>query len=159
MTGKRTAGIVLVLLGMGLPLGVLPFTSAYDVKDSLFENVLRNALSGEVIFRESVIEVVPDRDEQLFGELQEYTRKHPGPEETPAGEIVERFYEERYRGKMPKMEFMLKLEKKKVVTMQSRIDIPYKYIVFFSFLVFSAGTVLIVLSIIGTGKEKMMKET
>jgi hypothetical protein len=147
MTSKRTAGIILILLGMGLPLGVLPFTSAYDIKDSLFGNVLRNALSGEVIFRESVIEMVPDRDEQLFSELQEYTRTQLGPEGTPGEQIVERFYEERYRGKMPKMEFRLKLEKKKVVTHKGRIDIPYKYIVIFSLLVFFTGAGLIVFSI------------
>ncbi len=157
MTRKRTAGIILILLGMGLPLGILPFTSAYDVKDSFFGNVLRNALSGEVIFRESVIEMVPDRDEHLFSELQEYTTTQLGPEGTP-GEVVERFYEERYRGKMPKMEFRLKLEKKKVMTHKSRIDIPYKYIVIFSLLVFFTGAVLIVLSIIRKRKKKMMKE-
>jgi hypothetical protein len=156
MTRKRTAGIILILLGMGLPLGVLPFTSAYDIKDTLFGNLLRNALSGEVIFRESVIEMVPDRDEKLFSDLQEYTRTQLGPEGTPGGEIVERFYEERYRGKMPKMEFRLKLEKKKVVTRKSRIDIPYKYIVIVSLLVFFIGAGLVVLSIIR--KKKIMKE-
>jgi hypothetical protein len=46
----------------------------------------------------------------------------------PENKLIDNFYNEHYKGKMHRMELILKLTKQKVVTHKSKIAIPCKYV-------------------------------
>lgn len=128
---------MLIIAGILLPSASVPLSSAYGVQDNIILMLVRVVWIGEVILRESVFEVVPDRDEQLFKEFSEYRMEHRELESLPEHQAMERFYEDQYRDKMPHILFNLKLGKKKVVTIQRKIAVPNLYI-------FACGVMMII---------------
>ena len=145
MSTRKTLSVILIIAGIILPVFTLLLSSEYYTKDSFFWNIIRNVVTGEVIVRDSVFEVVPDRDENLYREFNKYKMKHPEYEKLPEGKIIEKFYQENYRNKMHGVEFRLKLQKEKIVTHQSKIVIPYRYIFVFSVVLIFTGTGIIAL--------------
>lgn len=145
MSTKKTFSVILIIAGIIIPVFLLPISSEYYTKDSFFWNIIRNVVTGEIIVRDSVFEVVSDRDEDLYREFNEYRMNHPEYESLPEGKIIEKFYQEKYRHKMHGMEFRLKLQKEKIVTHQSKIVIPYRYIFVLSVVLIFTGTGIITL--------------
>lgn len=145
MSTKKTFSVILIIAGIIIPVFLLPLSSEYYTKDSFFWNIIRNVVTGEIIVRDSVFEVVPDRDEDLYREFNEYRMNHPEYERLPEGKIIEKFYQEKYRDKMHGMEFRLKLHKEKIVTHKSKIVIPYRYIFVLSVVLIFTGTGIITL--------------
>lgn len=131
MGKRKILSIVFILAGILLPVFTLPLSSEYYAKDSFFWNIIRNVVTGEIIVRDSVFEIVPDRDESLYREYNDYKMKHPEYKRLPEEKIIEKFYQENYRNKMHGMEFRLKLQKQKVVTHKSKVVIQYRYIFIF----------------------------
>ena len=121
-------GFLLIILGICAPILSLPFSSAYDGRDRLIWNIARGFITGEFVLRESVIQLVPDRDENLYKEFTDYKAVHPELQNLPENELIDNFYNEHYKGKMYRMELILKLTKQKVVTHKSKIAIPCKYV-------------------------------
>jgi hypothetical protein len=139
VTKRRAKGIILILTGACIILLSLPFTSNFDRRDSIVLNVIRNFVTGEIILRESVLELVPDRDEGLYREFQEYISQHAGMKEVSEDEALKEFYEARYRDKIFYNEFRLKMKKNKIVTHKTKIAIPYKYVSLPGFFLFLIG--------------------
>jgi len=145
MSTRKALSIILIIAGISIPLFTLHLSSEYYTKDSFFWNIIRNVVTGEIIIRDSVFEVVPDRDEDLYREYNEYKMKHPEYDNLPEGKLIEKFYQENYRNKTHGVEFRLKLQKEKIVTHQSEIVIPYRYIFVFSVVLILTGTGIITL--------------
>lgn len=146
-SSRKKVGIILIAFGIGLIIFSLPFSSGYDSKDSFILNIIRGIFTGGIIVRESVVESVPDRDEKLYKEFNEFKLKHPEFTNLPEGEIMDKFYDENYRDKMYRMEFRLKLEKQKIVARKSKIAVPYKYIFASGIFLLFAGTGIMASSI------------
>jgi hypothetical protein len=145
MNTKKTLSIILIIAGIIFPVFTLLLSSEYYTKDSFFGNIIRNVVTGEIIVRDSVFEVVPDRDENLYREFNEYKINHPEYENLSEEEIIESFYQGNYRDKMHGVEFRLRLQKEKIVTHQSKIVIPYRYIFVFSIVLICTGAGIITL--------------
>jgi hypothetical protein len=125
---KNTLGIILILIGIFSPLASMPLSSAYDGQDNFILRIVRVFWTGEIVLREAVIEVVADRDEQLFKALMEYRMEHPELESLPEDQIIDRFYNARYKDLLPRVAFNLKLEKKQVMTIQKKIAVPNLFV-------------------------------
>jgi hypothetical protein len=134
---KQTLGLILILMGVGLPLVSIPLSSEYDGHDSFLLRLVRVILTGEIVLREGRVEVVEDRDEHLYAELMEYRGQLGRNSTLSEDRIIDRFYEEKYRGLMPRVEFNLKLEKKQVVPVQRKTAIS-------NLSIFIGGLVLII---------------
>lgn len=145
MSKRRPAGLILFFLGIGMLLVALPLSSEFDRQDSLPGNLIRNFVTGEIVIREGVIEVVPDRDERISSEFREYLTMHPEIAALPAIDAIDAFYEARYRGRMYRNELGMKLEKKKVITKREKIAVPYRYIAIVGVVTFMGGVVFIIL--------------
>jgi len=146
MSKRKTLSIILIIAGIILPVCTLPLSSEYYTKDGFFWNIIRNVITGEIIVRDSLFEVVPDRDENLYREFNGYKVKHPEYKTLSEEEIIEKFYQEHYKGKMYRMELRLKLQKQKVVTHKSKVVILYKYIFIFGIGMIFTGLVIITIS-------------
>ena len=146
MSKKKLLSIVLIITGIILPLSTLPLSSEYYSEGSFFWNIVRNVVTGQVIVRESVFEVVPDRDKDLYREFHAYTEKHPEYMTLPEDEIIEKFYREHYRDKMYRMEFRLKMEKQKIITHKDTVAIPYRYIFIFGVVLILTGAGILTIS-------------
>ena len=142
MNKNKLLSIVLVIGGIALILSALPFSSEYYRGDNLFWNIIRNVVTGQIILRDSVFEVVPDRDEDLYKQFHEYRMSHPEYRELPEGEVIEKFYRERYRDKMSGMEFRLKIQKKKIITHKDKVSVPYMYVFIFGIILIVTGAAL-----------------
>ena len=145
MNKKKLLGVVLILAGIILPVSTLHISSEYYRGDSLFWNIIRNVVTGQIILRDSVFEVVPDRDEDLYRQFHEYRMKHPEYGELPEGEVIEKFYRERYRDRMSGMEFRLKIQKKKIITYKDKVTVSYRYVFILGVVLIVAGTTLLTL--------------
>ena len=154
MRTRKTLSIILIIAGIFLPLAMLPLSSEYYKKDSFFWNIIRNFVTGEIIVRDSVFDVVPDRDENLYREFNEYKIKHPEYRNLSEEDIIERFYQENYRNEMHGMEFRLKLQKQKVVTHESKKVISYRYIIITGVVLILTGTGIIIISKIRSKRRK-----
>ena len=154
MRTRKTLSIILIIAGIFLPLAMLPLSSEYYKKDSFFWNIIRNFVTGEIIVRDSVFDVVPDRDENLYREFNEYKMKHPEYKTLSEEKIIERFYQENYRDEMHGMEFRLKLQKQKVVTHESKKVISYRYIIITGVVLILTGTGIIIISKIRSKRRK-----
>lgn len=153
---RKTTGLILIMAGICLALVALMFSSEYNRKDNLIWNLIRSIISGEVVFRERAFTVVQDRDEKVYGEFQDYRSEHPEYNSLPEDEIIERFYADHYRDKMHRMEFQLKLNKKKIQVEQEQIALPYKYVFISSVLFICIGFVLLIMHIVR--KKRLRKE-
>ena len=140
MNNKQLLSIVLILAGIILPLSTLPLSSEYYTEDSFFWNIVRNVVTGQIIIRESVFEVAPDRDEDLYKQFHDYRTKHPEYRTLPEEEIIEKFYQEMYRDTMSGMEFRLKIEKQKIIIQKDKVAIPYRYVLIFGVVLIVTGT-------------------
>ena len=158
MGKRKTLSIILIIAGIIIPSFTLPLSSEYYPKGSVFWNIIRNVVTGEIIIRDSVFEVVPDRDEKLYREFSEYTITHPEYKTLSEEKIIEKFYQENYRNKMHGMEFRLKLQKQKVVTHKSKVVIPYRYIFIFGVVLIMTGTGVLTISKIRSKRKKRKKE-
>jgi hypothetical protein len=138
----KSLGIMLILIGIGLPLVSVPLSSAYDGQDGFILRLVRIIWTGEITLREGIIKIVQDRDEQLYAELMEYRMQDKALASLPEDQIIGRFYEEKYRGLMPRVEFNLKLDKKKVIAIREKIAIPNLYIFIVGLLMIIAGEVI-----------------
>ena len=154
MSKRKTLCIILIIAGTIIPLFTLPLSSEYYPKGSFFWNIIRNVVTGEIIVRDSVFEVVPDRDENLYREFSEYKMIHPEYKALSEEKIIEKFYQENYRNKMHGMEFRLKLQKHKVVTHKSKVIISYRYIVIIGVVLILTGTGIIIISKIRSKRKK-----
>ncbi len=134
---KKTIGVILIITGILVPLASVPLSSAYGDHGSLLWCLVRVIWTGEIVFREGTVKVVPDRDEQLYAEFIEYRRDHRELKSLPEDQIVERFYNARYKDRMPRVLFNLKFEKKQVMTIQRKIAVSNRYI-------FVAGVLLVI---------------
>lgn len=136
---RKTLGLILVVLGIGLPFLSIPLSSAYDDgRDSFILLLVRIIWTGEIVLREGKIQVVEDRDEKLYSELKDYQRRIGNNLSLSEDRIIDRFYEEKYRGVMPRVAFNLKLEKMQVVPVQKKVAIPNLFI-------FIGGLLLIIM--------------
>ncbi len=158
MSKRKILSIILIIAGIILPVFTLHFSSGYYTRDSFFWNIIRNVVTGEIIVRDSIFEVVPDRDENLYGEFNEYKVKHPEYKTLSNEEIIEKFYNENYRDKMYGMEFRLKLQKQKVITHKSKVVIPYRYIFIIGVVLIFTGTGIITFSRIMNKRKKCKRE-
>jgi len=138
--------LILFFLGIGMLLIALPLSTEFDKQDSLPGNLIRNFVMGKIVIREGFVEVVPDRDERIYSEFREYLALHPEIEALPESDAIDAFYEARYRGRMYRNEFGLKMEKKKVITKRENIAVPYMYIAIIGVVTFMVGVVFIILS-------------
>ena len=154
MNKRKALSIILIIAGIIIPLFTLPLSSEYYQKGSFFWNIIRNVVTGEIIVRDSEFEVVPDRDEKLYEEFNEYKMTHPEYKTLSEEEIIKKFYQENYRNKMRGMEFRLKLQKKKVVTHKSKIVIPYRYVFIFSVILIVTGSGIRTISKIRSKRKK-----
>ena len=154
MSKKKTLSIILIIAGIIIPLFMLPLSSEYYPKGSFFWNIIRNVVTGEIIVRDSVFEVVTDRDENLYREFHAYKIKHPEYNPLPEEEIIERFYQEHYRDKMHGMELRLKLQKQRIVTHKSKVVIPYRYVFIFGVVLILTGTGILTISKIRSKRKK-----
>jgi hypothetical protein len=141
-----TWGFMLIIVGIGMPILSLPFSSTYDGEDRLMWNMARCFITGEIILKESQIEVIPDRDENLYKEFTDYKADHPEFQNLPEDELIDNFYNEHYKDKMYKMDLLLKLTKQKVVTHKGKIAIPCKYIFICSVFLMLAGIGVVISS-------------
>ncbi|MCG2721127.1 MAG: hypothetical protein L6290_03800 [Thermodesulfovibrionales bacterium] len=146
MSKRRATGLILFFLGIGMLLMALPLSTEFDRQDSLPGNLIRNFVMGEIVIREGVVGVVPDRDERIYREFREYLSLHPEIAALPESDAIDAFYEARYRGRMYRNEFGLKMEKKKVITKRENIAVPYMYITIIGVVTFMVGVVFIILS-------------
>jgi hypothetical protein len=158
MSKRKTLSIILIIAGIIIPLFTLPLSSEYYPKGSFFWNIIRNVVTGEIIVRDSVFEVVPDRDENLYREFSEYKITHPEYKTLSEENIIEKFYQENYRNKMHGMEFRLKLQKQKVVTHKSKVVIPYRYVFIFGVVLIMTGIGILTISKIRSRRKKRKKE-
>jgi len=154
MNKRKALSTILIIAGIIIPLFTLPLSSEYYPKGSFFWNIIRNVVTGEIIVRDSVFEVVPDRDEELYGEFSEYKMKHPEYKTLSEENLIEKFYQENYRNKMRGMEFRLKLQKKKVVTHKTKIVISYRYVFIFGVVLILTGTGINTISKIRSKRKK-----
>jgi ribosomal protein S8 len=94
------------------------------------------------------------RDEALYREFTEYKSKHPEFQNLSKEELINKFYYENYRDKIYRMEFLLKFTKRKAVTRQDKIAIPYRYVFasIISLMLFGIG--IIILSAVRRKKVK-----
>ncbi|MCJ7481358.1 MAG: hypothetical protein MUO31_00160 [Thermodesulfovibrionales bacterium] len=152
-------GVMLIIVGIGIPILSLPFSSAYDSEDRLIWNIARSFITGEIILRENLSELIPDRDENLYREFTGYKANHPEFQNLPDNELIDNFYKEHYKDKMYKMELILKLTKQKVVTHKAKIAIPYKYLFICSIFLMLAGIGVIILSRKRSRKEYLKRYT
>jgi hypothetical protein len=136
---KNTLGIILILTGIFSPLASMPLSSAYDGQDNFILRIVRVLWTGEIVLREAVIEVVADRDEQLFKALMEYRMEHPELESLAEDKIIDRFYNARYKDLMPRVAFNLKLEKKQVMTIQKKVAVTNLFVFVSSILMIITG--------------------
>jgi len=148
---------MLIIVGIGIPILSLPFSSTYDSEDRLIWNVARSFITGEIILRESLIELIPDRDVNLYKEFSDYKANHPEFQNLTENEVIDNFYNEHYKDKMYKMELVLKLTKQKVVTHKGKIAIPWKYIFICSVFLMLAGVGVIILSRKRSRKEYLKR--
>jgi hypothetical protein len=125
---KSTIGTILIIAGICIPIASIPLSSVYGGNDGFILRLVRVIWTGEIIFREGKIEVVEDRDEQLYKDFIAYRMQHSEMESLPEDQITERFYEERYKDRMPRVLFNLKFEKKRVVTVQKKIAVTNLYV-------------------------------
>jgi len=146
MSKRRTAGLIVFFLGIGMLLIALPLSTEFDRQDSLPGNLMRNFVMGEIVIREGVVAVVPDRDERIYREFREYMALHPEIAALPESDAIDAFYEARYKERMYRNEFGLKMEKKKVITKRESIAVPYKYIAIIGAVTLIGGIVFIILS-------------
>jgi len=137
---------MLIIVGIGMLILSLPFSSTYDGEDSLMWNIARCFITGEIILKESQIEVIPDRDENLYKEFTDYKADHPEFQNLPEDALIDNFYNEHYKDKMYKMDLLLKLTKQKVLTHKGKIAIPCKYIFICSVFLMLAGIGVVILS-------------
>lgn len=158
MSKRKILSIILIIAGIIIPLFTLPLSSEYYPKGSFFWNIMRNIVTGEIVVRDSVFEIVPDRDESLYSEYSDYKMKHPEYKKLPEGKIIEKFYQENYRNKMHGMEFRLRLQKQKVVTHKSKIAISYRYIFIFGVVLVITGLGIIIISKISRRRKKAKKK-
>ncbi len=135
-------GILFILLGLCIPICSLPFSSAFKGEDSFIWRIIRAVWTGEIILRDGVIGVIPDRDEQLYGEYMEFRSGQPDAESVSEDVIVERFYNTKYKDLMPRVAFNLKLQKKQVVTVRKKISLPNLYVFIAGFLLVISGIVI-----------------
>lgn len=154
MSKKIKIGVILIILGICILIVCLHFSSAYDKKENIMWNIIRNFVMGEIILRKGVIEYVPDRNEHLYKEFTEYKSKHPEFQNLSEDESIDKFYYENYRDKIYRMEFLLKLTKRKAVTRQEKIAIPYRYVFASGASLMLFGTGVIILSAIRRKKIK-----
>lgn len=145
MRKRRAAGLILFILGTGMLLIALPFSTEFDRRDSLPGNLVRNFVMGKIVIRDGFVEVVPDRDGRICTEFREYLSLHPEIAALPESEAIDAFYESRYRGRMYRNEFALKMEKKKVITKRENIAVSYMYIAIIGVLTCMGGVVFIIL--------------
>ncbi|MDQ7786296.1 MAG: hypothetical protein RDU01_01690 [Thermodesulfovibrionales bacterium] len=145
MSKRMAAGLIIFFLGIGMLLIALPLATEFDRQDSLLGNLMRNFVMGEIIIREGVIEVVSDKNERISREYQEYLSLHPEIETLPESDAIDAFYEARYKKRMYRNEFRLKMEKKKVITKQENIAVPYRYIAIIGVVTFMGGVVFLIL--------------
>ena len=138
----------MILAGICLALLSLTFSSEYNKQDNLIWNLIRNIFSGEIVLRESAFTIVPDRDEKVYMEFQNYRSEHPEYSSLSENEAIERFYADRYKDKMHRMEFQLKLKKKKIQVEQEQIALPYKYLFIVSVVFICIGFILIIMHIV-----------
>jgi len=148
--------MILIMTGICLALVALMFSSEYNRQDNLIWNFVRSVLSGEVVFRESAFTVVPDRDEKIYREFQDYRSEHPEDRPLSEDEGIERFYANRYKDSMHRMEFQLKLKKKKIQVEKEQIALPYKYLFIASVVFIFTGFILIIMHIVST--KRLRKE-
>jgi hypothetical protein len=154
MSKRKALSIVLIIAGIIIPLFTLTLSSEYYPKGSFFWNIIRNVVTGEIIARDSVFEVVPDRDEKLCREFSEYKMTHPEYKTLAEENIIEKFYQENYRNKMHGMEFRLKLQKQKVVTHKSKVVIPYRYVFIFGVVLILTGIGILTISKIRSKRKR-----
>lgn len=155
MSKRRFFVYLLILFGIFLPLASLPLSSQYDARDSFKWNIVRAVLTGEFILREGVIEVVPDRDTSLYREFEDYISEHQTTKPLSGEQMAERFYNDRYKGQMPQMEFRLKLDKKKVIIHKKRIAIPYMYVFVSGLLIIVTGAGILIFSKMRANKNRV----
>jgi hypothetical protein len=136
---KKNLGVILILIGLFFPVASIPLSSAYDGQDSFSLRLVRVIWTGEIVFREGKIAVVQDRDEQLYQEFTEYRIQRKELESLSEDQIIDRFYDEKYKGLMPRVVFNLKLEKKQVVRLRDKIAVPNLYIFIGGLLMIIAG--------------------
>ena len=136
---KKNLGFILILIGLFFPVASIPVSSAYDGQDSFFLRLVRVIWTGEIVLREGKIAVVQDRDEQLYKEFTEYRIQRKELKSLSEDQIVDRFYDEKYKGLMPRVAFNLKLEKKQVVRLRDKIAVPNRYIFIGGLLMIIAG--------------------
>ena len=153
MNKRKTLCIILIITGIIIPLFIVPLSSEYYPRGSFFWNIIRNVVTGEIILRDSVFEVVPDRDEQLYEEFSEYKMTHQEYKTLSEENLIEKFYQENYRDTMPGMEFRLKLQKQRVVTHKSKVSIPYRYVFIFGVILILTGIGILTISKIRSKKK------
>ena len=141
---RKPTGIILIVSGISLASVILMFSSEYNKQDNILWNLIRNILGGEVVLRERVFTVVPDRDERVYAEFQAYRSEHPELGGLSEDEVIERFYTDHYRDKMPRMEFQLKLNKKKIDIEHEQIALPYKYVFIACIVFIFAGLIMVI---------------
>jgi hypothetical protein len=146
MNKRIKTGVILIILGICILMAGLPFSSVYDKKENILWNLIRSFVMGEIILRKAVIEYVPDRDDRLYKEFTEYKSQHPEFQNLSEEELINKFYYENNRDKMYRMEFLLKLTKKKAVTRQDKIAVPYRYVFASGVSLMLFGTGIIILS-------------
>ena len=156
MNKRKALSIILIIAGIIIPLFTLPLSSEYYPKGSFVWNIIRSAVSGEIIIRDSVFEVVPDRDETLYREFQVYKKNHPEYQYLDEEEIIEKFYQENYRNKMHGMELKLKLQKQKVVTRKRKVVIPYRYVLISGVVLLLTGTGILTIAKVRSRRKKRM---
>jgi hypothetical protein len=154
MNKKKTLSIIFIIAGIILPIFILPLSSEYYPKGNFFWNIIRNAVTGEIVIRDSIFEVVPDRDDKLYKEFNEYRQGHPESTTLSEEEIIERFYQDRYMDKMHGMELRLKLQKQQVVTHRSKVIIPYRYVIISGVVLILTGAGILTISKIRNWRKK-----
>lgn len=142
---RRAAGLIIFFIGIGMLLAALPLSTEFDRRDSLSGNLIRIFVMGEIVIREGVVEVIPDRDEKIYREFREYLSLHPEIEVLPESDAIDAFYEARYKERMYRNEFGLKLGKNKVVMKKDPITVPYRYGAIMSVLMIAAGVTLLMM--------------
>lgn len=144
---KKRLGMILILTGICLTAFSLPFASEYAGDGNIFWKLIQNIISGEIVFRERSFNLIPDRDQKMYKELQEYSSIDPEFNNLSEDEMIERFYDDRYRDTMRKIEFQLKLKKKKVQVVREKIALPYRYVFLVSVLFVCTGVILVIIHI------------
>ncbi|GEM_PF-2046380 len=135
----RFIGLILCALGVIVPLVSIPSSSAFDGDDSLLWRVVRGIWTGEVVLREGRMSIEPDRDEALYEEFLNFSGAHPYMKSLSEEERIDVFYDARYRGLMPRMTFITKLTKKKVVTVQKKVAVSNRSLFFGGLFLIATG--------------------